>query len=185
MTYCGKRPGNSHSRAATARVNMNLLKGALLLSKRHWINKTAHVKRVSVTQKTHFTHTRLMTIQTSEWVYYVLLTARSYRDVDLGLKSNMKGLRSLWSNSWPLGDKRSFTLHHRDTISQYFILIISNKRAADISPCPATALKSSKCHDSVNKLITFQENISNSFQVTERTKKKKKKKKEKKYYRNH
>ena len=74
--------------------------------------------------KTHFTHTRLMTIQTSEWVYYVLLTARSYGDVDLGLKSNMKGLRSLGSNSWPLGDKtRSFTLHHRGTISQYFILI--------------------------------------------------------------
>ena len=40
--------------------------------------------------------------------------------------------------------------------------------------------KSSKCHDSVNKLITFQENISNSFQVTERTKKKKKKKERKK-----
>ena len=33
---------------------------------------------------------------------------------------------------------------------------------------------SSKCHDSVNKLIKFQENISNSFQVTEGTKKKKK-----------
>ena len=46
----------------------------------------------------------------NEWVFYVLLTARSYGDVDLGLKSNMKGLRSLGSNSWPLGDKtRSFT----------------------------------------------------------------------------
>ena len=40
-----------HLCAATARVNIYLLKGALLLSKRHWINKTAHVKRVSVTQK--------------------------------------------------------------------------------------------------------------------------------------
>ena len=46
-----KRPGNFHLHAATAHVNINLLKGALLLSKRHWINKTAHAKRVSVTQK--------------------------------------------------------------------------------------------------------------------------------------
>ena len=41
----------------------------------------------------------------NKWVsVYVLLTARSYGDVDLGLKSNMKGLRSLGSNSWLLGD---------------------------------------------------------------------------------
>ena len=39
-----------------------------------------------------------MTIQTSEWVFYVLLTAKSYGDVDLSLKSNMKGLRT--SEAW-------------------------------------------------------------------------------------
>ena len=31
-----------------------------------------------------------MTIQTSEWVFYVLLTARSYGDVDLGLKKKVR-----------------------------------------------------------------------------------------------
>ena len=50
------------------------------------------------------------------------------------------------------------------------------KRAADISPCPTTALTSNKYHNFVNKLIKFQENIANSFQVTERTQI---------YYRNH
>ena len=43
----------------------------------------------------------------SEWVFYIPLTARSYRDVDLGLKSHMKDWRSLGSNSWPLGYKAS------------------------------------------------------------------------------
>ena len=47
---------------------------------------------------------------------------------------------------------------------------------ADIAPCPATILTSSKCHNSVNKLIKFQENTLNCFQVTERTQI---------YYRNH
>ena len=46
---------------------------------------------------------------------------------------------------------------------------------ADIAPCPATASTSSKSHNSVNKLIKFQENILNCFQITER----------KIYYRNH
>ena len=44
------------------------------------------------------------------------------------------------------------------------------------SPCPTTALTSNKYHNFVNKLIKFQENIANSFQVTERTQI---------YYRNH
>ena len=72
MTYCGKRPGNSHLRAATARVNINLLKGALLLSKRHRINETAQAKMVPVIQKTHVTNRgpqKLMTIQKSELVF--------------------------------------------------------------------------------------------------------------------
>ena len=144
MTYCGKRPGNSHLPAATARVNMNLLKGALLLSKRHWINKTAFVKRVSVTQKHTLRAQGAIEANdnSNEWVFYVLLTARTYGDMDLGLKSNMKGLRSLGSNSWPrLTRQESLPLHHR---------------AADIFPCPATALTSSKYHDSVYKLISFK-----------------------------
>ena len=123
MTYCGKRPGNSHLRAATARVNMNLLKGALLLSKRHWINKTAFVKKVSVTQKHTLRAQGAIEANdnSNEWVFYVLLTARTYRDIDLGLKSNMKGLRSLGLNSWPrLTRQEALPLHHRGTILPIF-----------------------------------------------------------------
>ena len=49
MTYYGKRPGNSHLRAATARVNINL-KGRFCYQ-RGIESMIAHVKRVSVTQK--------------------------------------------------------------------------------------------------------------------------------------
>ena len=50
----------------------------------------------------------LMTIQMSEWVFYVQLTVRSWRDGGLGLKSHMKDWRSLGSNSWPcMGYKAS------------------------------------------------------------------------------
>ena len=163
MTYCGKRPGNSHLPAATARVNMNLLKGALQLSKRHWINKTAFVKRVSVTQKHTLRPQGAIEANdnSNEWVFYVLLTARTYGDMDLGLKSNMKGLRSLGSNSWPrLTRREALPLHHR---------------AADIFPCPATALTSSKYHDSVYKLISFKKISQIVFKLQSGQKKKKKK----------
>ena len=65
--------------------------------------------------------------------FYVSLTARSYGDEDLGLKPHIKGLRSLGSNTWPLGDKRA-ALHY--TTEAPFPNIsycsISNKRAADL-----------------------------------------------------
>ena len=75
----------------------------------------------------------------------------------------MKGLRSLGSNSWPVGDKVSSftTTRQRHHFPIFLTVKISNKRAADISPCPATALTSSKYLNSVNKL-SFQK-ISKSF----------------------
>ena len=99
--------------------------------------------------------------------FYVLLTARTYGDMDLGLKSNMKGLRSLGSNSWPPVDKtRSFTTapprHHFPIFYTVKYLIKGLQ----------TALTSSKCHDSVNKLISFKKIFQIVFKLQRGQKKK-------------
>ena len=104
-----------------------------------------------------------MTIQMSEF-FNVPLIASSYGGVDLGLKSHMKEAWDRTHDPW-VTRRAALPLYHWGTLSQYFNLLISNKRAADISPCPTTALTSNKYHNFVNKLIKFQENIAISQTV--------------------
>ena len=118
------KAGNSHTRAATAHVNINLLKGALLLSKRHWINETAQAKMVSVIQTTHVTNKgpqKLMPIQMREF-FNVPLIASSYGGVDLGFKSHMKEALDRTHDPW-VTRCAALPLHHRGTLSQYFNLL--------------------------------------------------------------
>ena len=124
-----------------------------------------------------------MTIQTSDF-FYVLLTARTYGDMDLGSKSNMKGLKSLGSNSWPPVDKtRSFTTtpprHHFPIFHTVKCLI---KGLQTFHHAPPLHLHQASAM-TVNKQISFKKISQIVFKLQSDKKKKEEKQKSLKYFR--